>query len=313
MSNKEDAKFEKYTPKSWFKSAVLGLFIGIAVIVPGISGSTIAILFKLYDKLINAISNLFKAFKSCILFLIPIIIGAIVGFLGGFFTIKELLSLIPFSITCLFAGLMIGSSPTVFEEVKGSKVNTKRIIFFIIGLALPITLSLVSIFCIPNESSTLLDVDWYQYPLCILIGFVVAITQLIPGLSATSFLMSIGYFNRLVSSVSLSFWKEHPLYILIYLCLIIGFLLGLFFISKLISRLFKRNKIDCFWMICGFVISSIIAILINPEIYQIYLSWGKWDNKFLLDILLGITLLIVGLVIGLFLFFYEKKKKTAQI
>ena len=62
---------EKHSSKSWFKSALLGIFIGLAVIVPGISGSTVAIIFKLYDKLLHAISNLFKKFTICFLFLLP--------------------------------------------------------------------------------------------------------------------------------------------------------------------------------------------------------------------------------------------------
>ena len=52
------------------KSTILGFFIGLAVIVPGISGSTMAIIFKLYDKLLYAMGNLFKSFKLCILFLL---------------------------------------------------------------------------------------------------------------------------------------------------------------------------------------------------------------------------------------------------
>ena len=50
MEDSNEVVLEKYNLKSWFKSSVLGFFIGLAIIVPGISGSTIAILFKLYNK-----------------------------------------------------------------------------------------------------------------------------------------------------------------------------------------------------------------------------------------------------------------------
>ena len=55
----------KYNKKTWCKSALLGLFIGLAVIVPGISGSTVAIIFKLYDSFLYAVGNFFKKFKVC--------------------------------------------------------------------------------------------------------------------------------------------------------------------------------------------------------------------------------------------------------
>ena len=58
----------KYNKKTWCKSGLLGFFIGLAVIVPGISGSTVAIIFKLYDNFLYAVGNLFKKFKLCFLF-----------------------------------------------------------------------------------------------------------------------------------------------------------------------------------------------------------------------------------------------------
>ena len=53
----------KYNKKTWCKSALLGFLIGMAIIVPGVSGSTVAIIFKLYDQFIYAIGNLLKDFK----------------------------------------------------------------------------------------------------------------------------------------------------------------------------------------------------------------------------------------------------------
>ena len=78
------------------KGGILGLFIGLAVIVPGVSGSAVAIIFKMYEKLLYAIGNLFKKFKKCIKFLLPILIGVLVGFVLGFFGVRSLLNIIPF-------------------------------------------------------------------------------------------------------------------------------------------------------------------------------------------------------------------------
>lgn len=312
MKESKELILEKYNLKSRTKSFVLGFFIGLAIIVPGISGSTIAILFKLYDKLIYALGNILKKFVVCFLFLLPILIGAIVGIVLGFFTIKELINIIPFAISGLFAGLMSGSAPTVFNEIKGEKFNFLRIVLLILGILIPVILTIVTTLYSSNEANIILDQDYYQYPLCILIGFVIAITQLVPGLSASAFLMSIGYFNHLINSVSISFLTEHPLYLLIYLCLIIGFAIGIIVISKLINYLLSKFKITTFFMICGFVIGSIFAILFNPDIYQVYLSWGQDNNSMILDLSLGIVLFVVGFSITLFFYFYEKNKKNLQ-
>ena len=95
------------------KGGVLGFFIGLAVIVPGVSGSTVAIIFRLYDKLLYALGNIVRRFRACIKFLLPIAIGLVVGFILGFLAIQRLINISPFAIIGLFAGLMVGSFPAV--------------------------------------------------------------------------------------------------------------------------------------------------------------------------------------------------------
>ena len=99
------------------RGGLLGLFIGLAIIVPGVSGSTVAIIFKLYDKIIYALGNLFKRFAACVKFLLPIVIGAAAGFLLGFFAIQQLMAVAPFTVVGLFAGMMIGAFPAGGGEI----------------------------------------------------------------------------------------------------------------------------------------------------------------------------------------------------
>ncbi len=316
MENKEINNNEEvlvpYNLKSWLKSSLLGFFIGLAVIVPGISGSTISIIFKLYDKLLYSISNIFKKFKLCFLFLLPIIIGGLLGILLGFFTIKELIKIIPFSIVCLFAGLMCGSAPSIKNEIKNESVTPIRIFLFILGILIPLLISIFSTLFKANSGSSFDNIVWYEYIICILIGFVIAITQLIPGLSATSFLMSIGYFKKIMSIISFTAIKNNPFYILILFCLLIGFVIGLFIISKLITLLFKNHKIPCFFMIFGFVIGSILTMFFNPDIFNTYIEWSNGSGKLTLELSLGIPLFVVGILIGYLLLKHECFKNNAK-
>ena len=135
---------QKHDKKSWLKSTLLGFFIGLAIIVPGVSGSTVAIILRLYDQFLYAVGNLFKRFKLCFFFLLPIGIGAIVGFLLGFIAVQKLLELIPFAIICLFAGLMVGSFPAVKDELKDVKMNKKRWILLVIGACIPVAVGVYS-------------------------------------------------------------------------------------------------------------------------------------------------------------------------
>ena len=64
----EKAEIKPYTLRTWIKAFILGIFIGLAVIVPGVSGSTVAIMFGLYAAMLYAIGNIFGDFKKCFKF-----------------------------------------------------------------------------------------------------------------------------------------------------------------------------------------------------------------------------------------------------
>ena len=102
--------------KEVLKSALLGAFIGLAIIVPGVSGSAVAIIFRLYEKLLFALGNLFRRFGECLRFLVPIVLGAFVGLIIGFFSVRGVLNRAPFAVIALFAGLMFGAYPSVTDR-----------------------------------------------------------------------------------------------------------------------------------------------------------------------------------------------------
>lgn len=289
------------------RSGLLGFFIGLAVIVPGISGSTIAILFKLYDKLLYAISNIFNKFKLCVLFLLPIVIGVGIGFILGFITVKQLLDLLPFAITSLFAGLMVGAFPAVNDEIKSEKLTPTRIVLFIIGFLIPIAIGIVSTF-ISTGSNTLENLQFYNYLLFLVLGYAVAITQVVPGLSATAILMAFGYFKPIMDSVSVTYWQNNPQVFLVYICLGVGFLLGLITFSKVLTFSFKKARKTTFFAIVGLSLGSIVSMFFNPDIYQIYVSWANGNTSMILDLCLGIALLVVGAICSYMFVRYERRK-----
>ena len=303
----------KYNKKTWCKSALLGFFIGLAVIVPGISGSTVAIIFKLYDQFLYAVGNLFKQFKKCFMFLLPIGIGMVVGVLLGFFTVEKLLGLLPFAVVGLFAGLMSGAFPAVKDELKGAAMNAKRIALLIVGILIPIAIGVVSVALNTSDASeaatnVFASVKWWQVLLCLPVGYIVGVTQIVPGLSATAVLMALGWFKSLVDSVSLTFWKSNPAILLVYAALVIGFLLGLFTFSKFLNYVFGKARHTAYSMIVGLSLGSIVSMFYNPDIFsQAYIPW-KESGVEALDLVLGIALFAVGAICSYMLVHYQRKK-----
>ena len=292
--------------KEVFKGGILGAFIGLAVIVPGVSGSAVAIIFRLYEKLLYALGGIFRRFKESARFLLPIALGGIVGLAVGFFGVRFLLNLLPFAIVALFAGLMLGAFPAVTDEIKGEKPTPLRIVLFFLGLFFPLGLSALSVFGTPDMLS-LEDLSWYHYILFLLVGYAIAVTQLVPGLSATALLMTFGCFTPLMNSVSLTYWQENPMVLLVYACLAVGFVLGLLTFSNGLSRLLEKKRAPAFYTIAGLSLGSIVTMFFNPEIVEVYESWtigaAMWR-----ELGIGMALFGIGIIAATFFVRYERNR-----
>ena len=292
------------------RGGVLGFFIGLAIIVPGVSGSAAAILFRLYDALLYAIGNLFKQFRRCAIFLLPIGAGAAVGFLLGFLAVRELLQICPFTVIALFAGLMLGAYPAVTYELRGERKTPGRCLLFAVGLLLPAALSALSLFAAPGPRP-LAPFGWQHGLLFLLLGGAVALTQLVPGLSATALLMVAGYFAPLMQSVSLDYWREEPLVFAVYACLFVGFAVGLIGWSKALNALFAHVRATAFFGIAGLAVGSIVTMFFNPDVFAVYQSWAA-GAPFAADLWTGVGLFLAGAALSYALVRVERRRAQTR-
>ena len=173
------------------------------------------------------------------------------------------------------------------EEVCGCRL------LFIIGLALPLALGCAGIF--GGAQADIASRAWYVWPLFLLLGFAVALTQVVPGLSATALLLALGCFQSLLSSVSLTYWRQDPSVFGVYACLGVGFIAGLIACSRGISRLFERRRAPAFFCIAGLALSQIACMFCNPELFAVYQSWAQ-GAPFAADLWSGVLLFIAALV-----------------
>lgn len=299
----------KYNKKTWSKSLLLGIFIGLAVIVPGISGSTVAIIFKLYDKFLYAVSNLFKKFKSCFAFLLPIGLGAVVGFASGFLAVKKLLELMPFAVICLFAGLMVGAFPAVKDELKNEKLTYKHWLLLVLGACIPVAIGVysgVGVFAQGAGASGVLSSGYAVIVLSSLaVGFVLALTQVVPGLSASAVLMTIGWYAVIMNGVNFEIFSNAPLLVLLG-GIAIGFVVGFFSFSKILTILFAKARGLAYSMIVGLSLGSVLTMFFNADVAEVYLAWAGSGIAWA-DLGLGVALFALG-VAGAYLLVRVQRK-----
>ncbi len=314
MEEEQNFELMKYNKASWLKSFVLGIFLGLAIIIPGISGSTIAIIFGLYASLLFAFGNILKKFKKCFTFLLPIFLGMIVGVIIGFFLIKKLLDILPFAMIGLFGGLMCGAFPAVKDKIQDTQLSKKHYLLIFIGILIPLIISLVSIILTQSESTsvaTLGNPSWKFIILGLPVGYVVAITQVVPGLSATAFLMVIGWFKLLFNTISLSYWQTYPMIFMLYGTMIIGFVIGIITFSKLLTHLFSKMYKTLYLIIIGLSIGSILSMFFNSDTMAIYQTWQQ-NGIDVLDLILAIVLFILGIFTSYYLVLKQRKHDQAN-
>lgn len=294
--------------KEFFKNFGMGALIGGAMIIPGVSGGTIAVLLNVYDKLIGAISDLRRDFKNSFFYLLPLALGAVVAVLALFIPLQFAIDRAPFPTVLLFVGLMVGGLPNLIKD--GAKNGFKPI--DILSLVLPLAVVLGICF-IPSLGEVNLggNMPVYGYFLLILIGALGSCALVIPGVSGSMLLLIFGYYEPILNTVKGLLSADFGHCILVLLCFGVGLLVGFFSIAKLMKLFLKKFPRGTHWAIIGFVLGSVPAIFIT---YNHNFPEHTYATLSPVHIAVGVILCVAGIIatFALTAVVEAKKKKQAE-
>lgn len=258
---------------------IKGFFFGIANIIPGVSGGTIALTMGVYEDLIEIIGHFFKDLKKSLNFIIPFGIGAVLSILLMSKLISVCLDKFPFPTTFFFVGLIVGGIPLLTRKVKNVRIKPINIILFLLTFSLIIGMSIM------NEGSnvvSLTNMNPFMYFILFLVGMVAAATMVIPGVSGSFVLMLLGFYKGIVDTVSnITDFSVIGHNISILLPFGLGIVIGIVLVSRLLELLFKKCEISTYYAILGFVLASVFTLVFS---------------------LFGCSISIIQVVIGLLLF-----------
>lgn len=245
---------------------VKGFIMGIANIIPGVSGGTLALTLGIYERFIGAISHFFSNLKENIKFLLPIAIGLCLAILSMSRVIDYSYEHFPIPTTLFFVGLVIGGIPMLYHKVKGKKEG-KQISSWIILL---MTFSLVIVMAFADQlfgttaKVNLSGLDLWGYIILFFVGMIAAATMVIPGVSGSLVLMLLGYYYPILKVVkSLTKFENLGENIMIAGIFGVGVLVGIVLISKIIEFLLKKFETKTYYGVLGFIFASILAIPIS--------------------------------------------------
>lgn len=267
---------------------IKGIVLGVAFVIPGVSGGTLAVLLGIYEELIEAASNFYKNmvnFKKYFMYLLPIGLGIIFSVAVFAKLIKFGLEKSPIITILIFLGMIIGGIPALVRNVKGTKINLKDMTLMLVGLIIVISML---IFHKSNSNVALTNMSITGYITLFLVGAIAAVTMVVPGISGSFTLMLIGYYEPILNLVNdiTSFKNLGPNLILIFIFML-GVFIGIIFISKIIEWCLKHYKRETYYAIIGFVLSSIISVIYEVSKFPFNLT----------HLIIGIVLLVINTVL----------------
>ena len=270
---------------------IKGTAIGIANIIPGFSGGTMAVVFGLYEKLIYAFSHFFETPIKIIKEMWVILLGVILGFGVAVFGITILLDAYPIPTILLFVGLVLGSLPKIQKRanlLSDEKAPKAALIF---GVAVLVALTFIPF--TGNGQSTLTTAFVIGL---FFIGALGSASMVIPGVSGSLIFLVFGYYDYIlelasdfmsgVLSIDFSLIGSTIGYVLIFG---VGVILGIVLIAKLIEKLMITHKTIIYGFIVGLLLASPLAIIVN--LYKEYpneideSTFGVWTIGIILAFL----------------------------
>lgn len=273
---------------------IKGMLIGVANIIPGVSGGTMMVSMGVYEKIIGVVNNLFKDMKKSIITLLPLGIGMLLGVAVFSFIIPWCLEVYPLPTCLCFIGLILGGIPAILKPAKeslhkeGKSISIPHIVAFVFFFALAVGMALMNE---TETSSANFDLNLGFMIIIFIVGVVAAATMVIPGVSGSLVLMILGFYGGIMASISgfisavFAFdWAQIFYYVGILAPFGIGVIVGIFAVAKLIEWLFEKFPSVTYCGIFGLIAASPVAIMIKMG----------HNNINIVTTIIGIVLLGVG-------------------
>ena len=224
-----------------------GIIVGIGGIAPGLSGSVLLVILGLYEKAVSAIGTLFKDFKNNVKFLLPLVLGFGVGVIIFSKIVDFLLVNYEMYTRYAFLGLVLGTIPLFYKEVKKNGFHKKYYAIIIIALIIGFSFFHFN----ANLFPTITDPNLLQ---SVFLGIAVAGSSIVPGVDSAVILSSLGLYELYVGSIA-----DFNLSILIPAG--VGLVIGVLVISFIMNKLIKRFYTVTFSVIFGLFLSIIPNVL----------------------------------------------------
>lgn len=225
-----------------------GMCVGGTMLVPGVSGGSMAMILGIYDKLVSSVSSFFKHKKESAVFLLLFCVGAAAGMVLFARPLLALIDKFPMPMMYLFIGAVLGGVPLIYKEAGIKKISWSVILYVIIGIAFVMLFELI-----PAPESALAGNGLLQVIIMVAAGIFAAVALILPGISISYVLLLMGIYDTVMEAIG-------TLQIVPLIPMGIGLVLGIILTTKLLETAMTRYPVPTYMIILGFILGSVIQV-----------------------------------------------------
>ena len=239
----------KMSLKKIFTTLGKGAVIGGTMLVPGVSGGSMAMILGIYQELVSAVSSFYRNKKYYFMFLFMFCIGAAIGMVLIATPISHLIDLFPRPTMYFFIGAVAGGIPLIVREARVCSFSWKYPLYIIVGGILIFTISLL-----PATATGIWEKEsTFQIFLLFAVGIVAAVALILPGISVSHLLLLFGLYDRTMEAI-------RTLQLPFLLPLLFGGIVGIILTAKFLEKVMICYPQPTYLIILGCVIGSVISI-----------------------------------------------------
>lgn len=273
------------------KNGLVGAFIGVLSILPGASGGVAAVVFGIYERLMEDLGDIFHKWRTDFRFLFFVVGGMGLGMIVTAFGLDWLLANLEVPAMFFFTGLIVGQFPDVYkmtreDEKKGSALNYLALVA---GVAITVLLMFAGTV---EETGTDAEIAHgaTMYIVLIVTGLILAASKIAPGVSGSAILLAMGLYKPLINS-----FTNFDIVVIVFFG--IGLVIGLVLFAKIVTWALGSYRKSTYYLIFGLTVGSTLIVA-----YNTLTATDTW-----IEALGGFTALILGLALSVCLSRISKK------
>ncbi|MCL2712331.1 MAG: DUF368 domain-containing protein [Methanomassiliicoccaceae archaeon] len=272
--------------KEGSKNFLIGFLVGAASTLPGISGGVVAVLFRVYERLIDDVSHIRTKLKEDFWFLLTIGLGILIGLVGFLYVTKEMMTSYGLPTMFFFVGLIIGQLPDLVKITKkGEPVKTSHIVWLSLGLVVMMVLLFLELNGESGGNEAIIENSGpiVGIMLAFFVGALFSSSKIIPGISGSTVLLALGLYLWMINIVT----GFELLYLIPFT---LGFLIMMFVSTKVMSKIIEKHHHPLYYFIVGLTVGSVILVTVisyNDHIFE-------WT-----DVLIGLAAAIIGIAVSM--------------